>query len=263
MDVLEKAVVSKRNPGIKSEPSATPVMKFPSAEDLHCPQCFITFSSKKLLQTHVKRTHPEQYTSQLIQSHTLFSCYKCDGNYASPEELAAHREIAHQGDNVPLCPTCNEVFPNYTWLYKHKRHGCTGEWECADCDVHCHALLEFHLHCIQEHDGEVAEETESDGHSCSVCWHRFRTDEALLRHLERVERCRVRHVSKPRGAKRRRKIEEDDDEDDDCEDSQVQQGEEVEKEQLKIPCPHEDCHLTFPSINALRAHKKSWHPPKK
>ncbi|XP_077447212.1 zinc finger and BTB domain-containing protein 41-like [Stigmatopora argus] len=256
MDVLENAVVNKTNPGIKSEPSATPVMKFPSAEDLHCPQCLITFNSKKSQETHVKRTHPEQYTSQLVKNHTLFSCYKCDESYASPEELAAHREIAHQGDNVPICPSCNKVFPNYSLLYQHKRHGCTGEWECGDCDVRCQALLEFHLHCIQEHGGEVTEEAESDGRSCVVCWHHFRTHEGLMRHQERVERSRVRPVARPRGAKRRRrrKIEED----------EVSQGQqEEEKEELKIPCSHEDCRLTFPSIDALRVHKKTRHPPKK
>ncbi|XP_057684138.1 oocyte zinc finger protein XlCOF7.1-like [Corythoichthys intestinalis] len=259
MDVLEEVVVgtdvSKTNLVINSEPSETPMMKFPEAhEDLCCHQCLITFVSQKSKQNHMRRTHPDLYTSQLVEKHTLWSCYNCNGIFHSPEELAIHREAHHQGENRPVCPSCSKVFSNFSRLYRHELLGCGGEWHCRECDVHCHLLLEFHKHCIQEHDCDVVGGGQSGGRRCAVCRRTFRNDEALRKHQERVENARVKPDGEPQSEAptKRRRIEEDDRE-------RQEEQEKEEKEELKIPCPKEDCNQVFPTLEALRAHKKCHH----
>ncbi|XP_061673889.1 PR domain zinc finger protein 10-like [Syngnathoides biaculeatus] len=274
MDVLkiEEVIVGtnvmKTNPEMTSESSATSQLQTSEdRDDLHCPQCLITFVTTKARQNHLRRTHPDQYTRQLMQNNTLFSCYKCDRIFASPEELSVHRDVHHRTDDLPVCSSCHKVFPTFSSLFRHKRKGCVkGVWRCRDCDARCRSLLHFHMHCIDEHDRDVVPAAKSGGRLCSICWRHFLTDEALHGHQERVDNAEVKlfNGERPRedktgkvGGKRKKRIEEETEEDDDEEDD----DNEEEEEELQIPCPEADCDLVFPSVDALRAHKRSQHPP--
>ncbi|XP_077363215.1 uncharacterized protein LOC144007426 isoform X2 [Festucalex cinctus] len=262
-DVIVGTNMSTTDREMKSdESSATSLLQIRDDDDAHCPQCLIVFDSVKARKNHLRRTHPDQYNIQLMQNNTLFSCYKCDRLFATPEELKVHNELHHPVDEIPVCSFCSEVFINFSALYKHKRMPCVeGVWRCRECKVGCRSLLDFHLHCIEEHDRDVVAASQSDGRMCSICWRHFLTNEALQSHQDRANNAEMKptvkcnmpaKTKKARGKKRKRRIEEEDDDDNEDED-------EKEEEELKIPCPEEDCDLLFPSIDALRAHKRSQH----
>ncbi|XP_019723435.1 PR domain zinc finger protein 10-like isoform X2 [Hippocampus comes] len=235
-------------------------------DDPHCPQCLITFRSSETRKNHMRRTHPEQYSRHLMQNHTLFSCYKCDRLFGSPEELKVHSGLHHQADDIPVCSSCSKVFTNFSGLYRHKRKGCVeGVWRCRDCGVRCRSLMDFHLHCIEDHDKDVVSAAQSGGRLCSICWRHFLTDEALRNHQDRVDgavmqptvkrnlQTKTMKMHDKKKKKKKKRVEDDDDANKDNE-------EDKEEEKLRIPCPEDDCDLVFPSIDALRAHKRSQHP---
>ncbi|XP_051926176.1 gastrula zinc finger protein XlCGF17.1-like [Hippocampus zosterae] len=226
-------------------------------DDPHCPQCLITFRSAKTRENHMRRTHPEQYSRHLMQNHTLFSCYKCDRLFGSPEELKVHSGLHHQADDIPVCSSCSKVFTNFSGLYRHKRTGCVeGVWRCRDCGVRCRSLMDFHLHCIEEHDKDVVSAAQSGGRLCSICWRHFLTDEALRNHQDRVDGAVMQPTVKRNLQTKTTKVR---DKKKRVEDDDVNKDNEEDKE-LRIPCPEDDCDLVFPSIDALRAHKRSQHP---
>ncbi|KAM9776120.1 zinc finger protein 354A-like isoform X1 [Syngnathus typhle] len=240
------------------ESSATSLLQIQEDDDLRCPQCLISFRSAKTKETHIKRNHPEQYTRHLMQNDTLFSCYKCDKLFASPEELRVHNGLHYQVDDIPVCSSCSQVFANFNELYKHKRKGCVQDvWHCRDCKVDCPKLLDFHLHCIEAHDQDVVSAAQSAGRLCSICGCHFLTDEALRSHQDRVKSGKMKPTPKrhlraktKKVSGKKKKMEEEDEE---------EEEEETEEEELKIPCPKTDCDLVFPSIDALRAHKRKMH----
>ncbi|XP_054619963.1 oocyte zinc finger protein XlCOF19-like [Dunckerocampus dactyliophorus] len=219
-------------------------------DSLYCSRCLITFTTFKTKTNHIRRVHRDLYSKLLMKDNTVFGCYKCDRCFASPEELSVHH-ATHRVDEVPVCSSCKTVFPSFTELHKHKRGCHEGGWHCRDCGsmVPCASLLEFHAHCIAMHDKDV---TEGGAHRCTICLHGFRTLDALLNHQERVTKADVKPARK-RGPEANTR-----------EDSKKVKKTEERKApapELKIPCSEDNCDLVFPSVDALRMHKKSQHGP--
>lgn len=117
-------------------------------------------------------------------------------------------------------------------------------------------------------------------YQCCKCGWGFQTEEELLQHQERFAsdlNCDVKPQGKKRGRKPKdtaqgmvdsKKIKHEE-EATGCKgyDDSPTEGcpsDELEPE-LKIPCPEADCDLIFPSVAALRAHKRDQHgpPPRK
>lgn len=108
---------------------------------------------------------------------------------------------------------------------------------------------------------------------CCKCNQSFQTEEALLQHQEKFAN-EVNCDAKPQGKKRGRKPKHAaQGETGDGKKMKQEEGAEDHKEyndpstegasstELQIPCPEADCDLIFPSVAALRAHKKEEHNP--
>ncbi|XP_061902314.1 oocyte zinc finger protein XlCOF7.1-like isoform X2 [Entelurus aequoreus] len=182
------------------------------------------------------------------KNNTRFICYKCDRDFASPEELSVH-QATHRTDELPVCSFCNTKFDTFTKLIKHKRHDCPDrEWHCRDCHptVRCINLLQFHVHCIKVHDKDA---TETGRHRCMTCFGCFHTRQALLNHQWRINKAAKKPVRKRDPEANTQKYS-----------KRVRRTDALSPER-KIPCSEEGCDLVFPSVDALRMHKKNQHVP--
>lgn len=114
-------------------------------------------------------------------------------------------------------------------------------------------------------------------YQCCKCSHGFQTEEELLQHQEKFasdQNCDVKPQGKKRGRKPKyvaqagtvdsKKIKQEDGVGE-CQgysDSTTEGFPPCELQpELKIPCPEAACDLVFPSVAALRAHKKEKHGP--
>lgn len=115
-------------------------------------------------------------------------------------------------------------------------------------------------------------------YQCCKCSRGFQTEKELLQHQEKFANdanCDVKPQGKKRGRKPKNAAQEVI-----VESKKIKQEEEAEgyndsttegcpsnelQPELKIPCPEANCDLIFPSVAALRAHKKQEHgpPPRK
>ena len=113
---------------------------------------------------------------------------------------------------------------------------------------------------------------DSSTFQCCKCGSGFQTEEELLQHQEKFANnlnCDVKPQGKKRGRKPKSAAQ-----DGEVDEKKIKQEEEMEKckgwndsvteeesstAELKIPCSEEYCDSTFPSIAALRAHKRDEH----
>lgn len=123
-------------------------------------------------------------------------------------------------------------------------------------------------HRISVHSQRPSVADDNSTFQCCKCGCGFQTEEDLLQHQEKFAsylNCDVKPQGKKRGRKPKcaaqewevdeKKIKQEE-EMEECNDSLTEESSTAE---LKIPCPEEDCDCIFPSVAALRAHKKDVH----
>lgn len=241
-------------------------------ENLQCFECFITFSDPKAKERHMRKTHGELYKQHLQLSDTKFSCYKCEKYFSTSGELSEHT-ASHKNDEKSFqCPYCGETFYTFTEVTKHRRWDCDKRHcPCKDCGALFPNPSRLHYHRMKMHTQRPEVADEDTTHKCWKCNRTFQTEEDLLEHQEKFAdstNCEFRPSGKKRGRKpkneasgelidKKVKIEEDTGEYSNAMADECLVKE--EKVELEIPCPEADCDLVFPSVDALRAHKREQH----
>ncbi|XP_070702067.1 oocyte zinc finger protein XlCOF22-like isoform X2 [Pempheris klunzingeri] len=229
----------------------------------------------------MRKSHRDQYKQQLQQTDTVFTCYKCDKCFTSSNELSQH-QATHSREEKPFrCPYCRKNFFTFTELNKHRRHECIERrCPCRDCGALFPSPSRLRNHRIAVHPQRPIVADDINTYQCCKCSHGFQTEEQLLQHQEKFAsdlNCNVKPQGKKRGRKpkyatqggvvdKKIKQEEGAGECTGCDDSTKEGCPSNEPQtELKIPCPEADCDLIFPSVTALRAHKRETHgpPPRK
>lgn len=165
---------------------------------------------------------------------------------------------------------------NVLQLTKHRRHECIERrCPCRDCGALFPSPSRLRNHRIAVHPQHPIVADDINTYQCCKCSSGFHTEEELLQHQERFAsnlNCDVKPPAKKRGRKPKytaqvgivnsKKIKQeegaeeckgyDDSPTEGCAPSEV-------LPELKIPCPEADCDLIFPSVAALRVHKKEKH----
>ncbi|XP_067354923.1 zinc finger protein 16-like isoform X2 [Channa argus] len=211
---------------MKSEPVVTPLQSY-QHESLQCFQCFITFCDSKAKERHMRKSHRDQYKQQLQQ------------------------------------------------LNQHRRHECIERrCPCRDCGALFPSPSRLRSHRMAVHPQSPVVADDINTYQCCKCGSGFQTEDELLQHQEKFANdlnCNIKPQSKKRGRKPKcaaqgivhsKKIKQEEEVEgcegrynstaEGCPSDEVQQP-------LKIPCPEADCDLIFPSVAALRAHKKDQH----
>ncbi|XP_035536780.1 zinc finger protein 184-like [Morone saxatilis] len=266
---------------IKSEPAVVPLQSY-QHESLQCFQCFITFCNSKAKERHMRKSHRDQYKQQLQQTDTVFTCYKCDKSFSSSDELSQH-QATHSTEEKPFhCTYCQKNFFTFTELNKHRRHECIERrCPCRDCGALFPSPSRLRNHRIAVHPQRPVIADDINTYQCCKCTRGFQTEEELLEHQEKFANdlnCDVKPQGKKRGRKPKqaaqaemvdnKKIKQEE-EAGDCQgyDESTTEGcpSNGPQTELKIPCSETDCDLIFPSVAALREHKREKHgpPPRK
>lgn len=277
---IEQVVVGKdvksTSAEIKSKPMVAPLQSY-QHESVQCFQCFITFSDPKAKERHMRKSHRDQYKEHLQQTNTLFTCYKCDKSFSSSDELSQHQTVHNTVEKPFFCGYCKKNFCTFTELNKHRRYECTErECPCRDCGALFPSPSRLRTHRTAVHLGRPIVADDTNTFQCCKCGRRFQTEEKLLQHQEKFANdlnCYVKMQGKKRGRKPKceahegvpngKKIKKEEAEGSKgCSDLTTEGSSSVE---LKIPCPESGCNCIFPSVSALRAHKKikHGHPPRK
>lgn len=258
---------------IKPEPVVAPQQSY-QHESLQCFQCFITFCNSKAKERHMRKSHRDQYKQHLQQTDTVFTCYKCDKSFSYSEELSQH-QATHSTEEKPfLCAYCQKNFFTFTELNKHRRHECVERrCPCRDCGTLFPSPSRLRNHRLAAHPQRSSVADDINTYQCCKCTHSFKMEEELLQHQETFAsdiNCGVKPQGKKRGRKPKnaaqggtvesKKVKEEDEEEyndsttEDCPANELQP-------ELKIPCSEANCDLIFPSLEALRAHKRDQHGP--
>ncbi|CAG5885911.1 unnamed protein product [Menidia menidia] len=272
---IEQVIVGsemKSSTEIKPESAVTPLQSY-QHESLQCFQCFITFSDPKAKERHMRKSHRDQYKQHLQQINTLFTCYKCDKCFSSSEELTKHQNTHSTEEKPFLCAYCQNNFCTFTELTKHRRYECMERrCPCRDCGASfpSPSRLRYHRIAVHPHSATVADD---NTFQCGKCGRGFPIEEELMQHQEKFAN-NLNCDGKPRGKKRGRKPKyvtqeevvgwkktKQDEQPEGRKESSDSHIEESSSIELKIPCPEADCDCTFPSVAALRAHKKDKHGP--
>ncbi|XP_041823340.1 oocyte zinc finger protein XlCOF6-like [Melanotaenia boesemani] len=260
--------VKSNSAEIKSKSMVAPLQSY-QHESVQCFQCFITFSDPKAKERHMRKSHRDQYKQHLQQTNTLFSCYKCDKSFSSSEELSQHQTV-HDTDEKPfLCAYCQKNFYTFTELNKHRRYECTErQCLCRDCGALFPSPSRLRNHRIAVHLGHPVVNDDTNTFQCCKCGRGFQTEEELLHHQEEFandSNCDVKMQGKKRGRKPKYAAQEVAVDCKKTEEAERSKGfsdlatEGSSSVELKIPCPETDCNCIFPSVVALRAHKKTTH----
>uniref|UniRef100_UPI0037E90E6E oocyte zinc finger protein XlCOF22-like n=1 Tax=Semicossyphus pulcher TaxID=241346 RepID=UPI0037E90E6E len=263
----------------KTETLVGPLQSY-QHESLQCFQCFITFCNSKAKERHMRKSHREQYKQQLQQTNTVFTCYKCDKSFSSSEMLSQH-QASHNTEEKPFhCTYCQNNFSTFTELNKHRRHDCIERrYPCRDCGLLFPSASRLRNHRIAVHPQGPVVADDINTYQCCKCSHGFQTEEELLQHQEKFANnvnCGVKPPGKKRGRKPKsatqgemvdsKKIKQEEEAEEGNNDSTTEgcPSNEQQKE-LNIPCPEANCDLVFPSVTALRAHRRGEHgpPPRK
>ncbi|XP_055013512.1 histone-lysine N-methyltransferase MECOM-like isoform X2 [Boleophthalmus pectinirostris] len=238
-------------------------------ENLQCFLCFITFRDPKSKARHMKKTHGDIYKQQLQLTETKFSCYKCDKIYSTSEELSEHSTTHDNNEKSFQCPYCRATFYTFTEVTKHRRWDCgKRQCPCKDCGLKFPNPSRLNQHRLKVHSSRVGSPIEEDlTHKCPKCDCIFQNEDELIDHQERDIDCTISEP-KPPPKKRGRKpkgekesVTKKDTIEYRSSNNVVEDVRSIKKEQveLEIPCPEANCDLVFPSVDALRAHKKEQH----
>lgn len=230
----------------------------------------------------------------ILQTDTLFTCYKCDKSFSSSEELSQH-QTSHSTEEKPFCcPYCQDSFFTFTevgtqqvayyswklikmmvyclcWLFnlsqltKHRRHECIERrCPCRDCGALFPSPSRLRNHRIAVHPQRPIVAEDINTYQCCKCSKGFQTEEQLLEHQEKFAsyvNCDEKQPAKKRGRKPKHAAQVEV-----VNSKKIKQEEETEEctsnegqQELKIPCPEANCDLVFPSVASLRVHKKEKH----
>ncbi|XP_073339619.1 zinc finger Y-chromosomal protein 1-like isoform X2 [Pagrus major] len=257
---------------IKSEPPVVPLQSY-QHESLQCFQCFITFCNAKAKERHMRKSHRDQYKQQLQQTNTIFLCYKCDKSFSSSDDLTQH-QATHNTEEKPFrCAHCKKNFFTFTELNKHRRYECIERrCPCRDCGALFPSPSRLRSHRIAVHPQRPVVADDINTYQCCKCSRGFLTEEELLQHQETYAsnlNCDVKPPGKKRGRKPKyaaqlgtieTEVKQEEGEGYDDSTTEGCPSNELQTE-LKIPCSEADCDLVFPSVTALRAHKRDKHGP--
>ena len=203
-----------------------------------CTQCWDSFQSLGLLDSHMKKVHPGLPKSGYQPGPTedvSFMCNQCDFVTKRKDNFKNHFSI-HTGEF--RCHTCNMNLAGRTALEKHKltrsheereRAKCEEKEEkpgpsmtlsCKKCDFMTSSVEELLSHsnnCRKASSGsfEVKTETESEVSlqqasqssklRCEICDVTFSRESNLRRHNERIQhKTRLKEAQAARGVKRRK-----------------------------------------------------------
>lgn len=161
-------------------------------------------------------------------------------------------------------------------LNKHKRQECIERrCPCSDCGALFPSPARLRNHRIAVHREHPVAVDDINTYQCCKCNQGFQTEEELLKHQEKFAsnlNCDIKPQGKKRGRKpkhtahsaavdsKRIKKEEEAEGCKGYSDSTMERFLSKEQEmELKIPCPEAECDLLFPSVSALRAHKREDH----
>ncbi|XP_020504248.1 oocyte zinc finger protein XlCOF22 [Labrus bergylta] len=260
---------------MKTETLVGPLQSY-QHESLQCFQCFITFCNAKAKERHMRKSHRELYKQQLQQTDTVFTCYQCDKSFPSSEMLSEH-QVSHSTEEKPFsCTYCKKTFLTYTEVNKHRRHDCIGrKFPCRDCGALFQSTSRLRYHRIAEHPKGSLIADDVNTYQCCKCSCGFQTEKELLQHQETFAdsvNCDVKPQGKKRGRRPKnaaqggtiegKKFKTEEESEEGCNDSTTEGCSSNEPQtQLKIPCPEANCDLLFPSVTALRAHKRGEHGP--
>ncbi|XP_051573840.1 zinc finger protein 501-like [Myxocyprinus asiaticus] len=173
---------------IIQNPPPAPVIQSYQHESLQCFQCFITFCNSKAKERHMKKSHREEYKQQLQQCDTLFTCYVCDRDFPSSEELTQHQSTHNKEDKPFKCAHCQECFRTFSELTTHRRQVCPErQFLCKDCNETFRSPGLLRNHRMTQHpvrpDGEGADDS-TKTYRCVKCGKGFEEETELLQHQE-------------------------------------------------------------------------------
>ncbi|XP_029920059.1 zinc finger protein 184-like isoform X1 [Myripristis murdjan] len=286
---IEQVIVGSEMMSTSAETKPEPVNpSLPSYQhdSLQCFQCFITFCNSKAKERHMRKSHREEYKQQLQQqSDRVFTCYVCDRSFSCSEALTQH-QASHNGEDKPFrCTYCQDTFRTFSELTSHRRQECTErQYICKDCSMVFRSPARLRTHRIATHPQPQEEEEADDTktYRCGKCSRGFQTEEELVQHQETFagkQKCYVKPPLRKRGRPPKKAAEKEmtvnkkskeeggaaAEEEGNDKSSTKSRGRPPKEQQaqteLKIPCPEADCDLIFPSVAALRAHKKVHHGP--
>lgn len=164
-------------------------------------------------------------------------------------------------------------------LYKHRREECTECIErrcpCKDCGALFPNSERLLNHRIAMHPEFLVVVKDTNAYQCSKCNQCYQTEDDLVKHQENSA-CNINHETTLQGKRRglnpqndahlevvaEKKIKEEETHDWEAySDSTATEGcpYNEQKIELKIPCSETGCDFLFPSVEALRAHKKKIH----
>lgn len=266
----------------KSEPVNPPSLQSYQHDSLQCFQCFITFCNSKAKERHMRKSHREEYKQQLQQTDTVFTCYVCDRNFSCSEDLTQH-QATHSSEDKPFrCTYCQGNFRTFSELTSHRRQECTErQYICKDCGMVFRSPARLRTHRITIHPQPQEEPDDTKTYRCGKCSRGFKTEEELMQHQESFageQNCDAKPPPRKRGRppkkaaeremanNKKSKEEGGAGEGEGNKESPTKQRGRPPKDQqpqteLKIPCPEADCDLIFPSVAALRVHKREHHGP--
>ncbi|XP_015255384.1 PREDICTED: zinc finger protein Xfin-like [Cyprinodon variegatus] len=267
---IEKVVGNEiKSPSAEIKPNPVVAPKYCHHEGLQCFHCLIIFKDLKSKERHIRRNHRDEYAHHLQQNNTLFMCYKCNKPFSTAEELSQHQRT-HITDEKPFsCSLCQKRFCTFSERNKHRRKDCgKRRYLCEDCGTRFPIPFRLRKHRIAMHPEKEVTAENADMFQCSKCGVCFQSEEELLQHLEEFSDCvlgesqgeirRYEPVSTyPEVEVKKIKQEKDAKGYEGCSDSTG-----TASVKPKIPCPEEDCDCTFPSVEALRTHKKEQHGPR-
>ncbi|XP_071373836.1 zinc finger protein 572-like [Centroberyx affinis] len=281
---IEQVIVGSEMMSTPAETKSEPVTVTTSTlqpyqhDSLQCFQCFITFCNSKAKERHMRKSHREEYKQQLQQqTDTVFTCYVCDRSFSSSEELTQHQS-SHSTEDKPFrCTYCQGNFRTFSELTAHRRQECSErQYVCKDCGIVFRSPARLRTHRITIHP-RPEESEDAKTYRCDKCSRRFQTEEELVQHQESFagdQNCDVRPPPKKRGRPPKKAAEremtsnkggagEEGGDKESPTNGTKQRGRPPKEPQteLKIPCPEANCDLVFPSVAALRAHKKDHHGP--
>lgn len=273
----------RSTPEIKSEPVSAPRPPHPPLpsyqhESLQCFQCFITFSDPKAKERHMRKSHREQYKKQLQHTNTVFTCYNCDKCFYSSEELSEHTATHRNDEKCFQCPFCKETFLTFTEQTKHRRWDCVErQCPCKDCGALFPnpSRLQYHRISVHLHPPLPILNQTVDTYQCCKCSRYFQSENELLLHQEKFANSTNCNLKPGKPGKKRGRKPKIEDVEVPIKITKIKQEEEEmgqfndiptggcssqeQQLELKIPCSEADCDLIFPSLAALRAHKKVRH----
>nr|CAH7767233.1 unnamed protein product [Callosobruchus chinensis] len=172
-----------------------------------CAFCPAGFKSKRSLDQHIVKKHPNYGTS--------FSCYHCNYIFRSKRRLISHMEVHQNKKNMLSCLPCNRTFerqitlnehilrthPNFIAFITSKIHECTlcafkttrsdcfkdhllkhPEATCAHCNVAFKKKVSLDNHMLNKHPNFISSVTHKI-HKCTECNYRTTMSNHLKRHL--------------------------------------------------------------------------------